>query len=229
MGKNPPRQMSRRPLARRLSGGRSARRRSAPHRLILRQIVPESPPLHFAVRTRPPCAPLSRNTGPAAPGRPAAPVPAFVKLSPVPPRQASGWPPLRCGGSVAPIVHLRWNVLGATPTPALGFVFRFCWGVESVRTKEPRSNRFASRWSGSVQAAYGAAECSGWLRSFLTPPCASPHSAPLRPPHTATPPASASGSDLPRMVLRRSFPFHRSHPLAQLRAAPPSSRSFLTP
>jgi hypothetical protein len=65
--------MSRRPLARRLSGGRSAGRRSAPHRLILRQIVPESPPLHFAVQTRPPRAPLSRNTGPAAPGRPAAP------------------------------------------------------------------------------------------------------------------------------------------------------------
>ena len=119
------------------------------------------------------------------------------------------------------IVHLRWNVLGATPTPALRVCF-FCLGESgSVKTKAPSEIDPASLRSVTVQAAYEPAECSGWFRSFLTPPCASPHSDPLRPPHTAAPPASASGSDLFRVVLRRSFSVNPSHPLAQLRAAPP--------
>ena len=181
----------------------------------------------FAVETRPPCAPLSRNTGSAAPGRPAAPVLAFVKLSPVPPRQASGWHPLRCGCSVAPDRAPAVECFGCHTHTCARVCFYVLLGGESVRTKEPLEVHPASLRAVTVQAAYGAAECSGWLRSFLTPPCASPHSAPLRPPHTATPPASASVSELPRMVLRRNFPFHRRASLAQLRAAPPCRVAFV--
>jgi len=55
------------------------------------------PAASFAVKTRPPCAllPLAGQPRPAGLGTP---VPPFVPLSPVLPRQASGWHPLRRGG-----------------------------------------------------------------------------------------------------------------------------------
>ena len=68
---------------------------SSPHRPGLQPLSSPCEPARRAL-------PLPRKTGPAAPGRPFAPVPAFVELSPVPPRQASGWHPLRCGGGVGP-------------------------------------------------------------------------------------------------------------------------------
>ena len=70
------------------------------------------PAAAFAVWTRPPCAFLSRNTGPAAPGR---------QASPVPPHQASGWHPLRCGGGVAdlapPVICFGWHPHTCAPEP----------------------------------------------------------------------------------------------------------------
>ena len=57
------------------------------------------PAASFAVKTRPPCAllPLPGQPRPAGLGTP---VPPFVPLSPVLPRQASGWHSLRRGGGV---------------------------------------------------------------------------------------------------------------------------------
>jgi len=179
----------RRPLARSCFAGRSLGFRPSLSGSYPRHVVQASS--RSLRRANPPAArsPAPGNTGPAAPGRPAAPVLAFVKLSPVPPRQASGWQPLRCGGGVAPIVHLRWNVLGATPTPALRVCF-FCLGeFGTVRTKAPPEVHLASLRSDFFLAA----------------------------------------ANFSRMVLRRKSPGDRSQPLAQLRTAPPSSRSSFTP
>ncbi len=98
--------------------GAVARRSGYGFPLDSSQENPPPPAASFAVQTRPPCALLPLIAS-AAPGRPCAPVPPFVLLSPVLPRQASGWQPLRRGGSVGPTLRLRRIVLGATPTPAL--------------------------------------------------------------------------------------------------------------
>lgn len=80
-GQNPPRQMSRRPLARRWFAGRSRPRWSSPGGSSLaRQIAPLG---HALRRADPPAvrSPAPGNTGSAAPGRPCAPGASFAKLS----------------------------------------------------------------------------------------------------------------------------------------------------
>jgi len=168
-----------------------------PQRLVPRHIVPASS--RALRRANPPAvrSPAPGNTGPAAPGRPWHSG-GFVRQALFRPLRARPRAGIRSGVGVAWRQSCTCGDLFWVPPPHLrsGFVFRFCWGVESVRTKEPLEVDPASLRSVTVQAASSPAECSGWLSSCLTSPCASPHSAPLRPPHTASLPASASGSKL---------------------------------
>jgi hypothetical protein len=119
------------------------------------------PAASFAVKTRPPCAllPLPGQPRPTGLGTP---VPPFVPLSPVLPRQASGWHPLRRGGSVAPTLHLRWIVLGATPTPALSVFLRFRRRCGSQR-REPTKPSFGHDPSFPL-----VRKCLGGLRTGIS-------------------------------------------------------------
>jgi hypothetical protein len=175
------------------------------------------------VKTRPPCAPPA-PTGSAAPGRPWRSSPSVQFFSPVLPRQASGWHPLRRGGGVAPNLAPAVICFGATPTPALSVFLRFCWQSGSQR-HEPSQPSFRHDPSFPL-----VRKCLGGLRtgisfrvlrSFLTPQCASPHS------RSARPSSSCQPSGLRKR--HRTFPNRASSksqkktavPLAQLRATLP--------
>ena len=126
-------------------------------------------------------------TGSAAPGRPCTPVPPFVPLSPVLPRQASGWHPLRRGGGVAPTLHLRWIILGATPTPALSVFLRFCWQFGS-QSREPSQPSFRHDPSFPlVRKCLGGLRTGISFRVLLSSQCASPHSRSARPSSSCRP------------------------------------------
>ena len=100
----PPRQMSRRPLARSCFAGRSRRSglpsaaHSSPHRPVLQP----RPSLCKPARRALPCPYRVSRARPAMGSSPC-----VRKLSPVLPPKASGWHPLRCGGGVGPTLHLR--------------------------------------------------------------------------------------------------------------------------
>jgi hypothetical protein len=121
-------QVSRRPLARSCFAGRSRPRWSSlGGSSLTRQFAPLG---HSLRRADPPAArsPVPGNTGPAAPGRPAAPVLPFVKLSPVPPRQASGWHPLRRGGDSGPNLAPAVICFGCHPHTCAQGLFLLFWG-----------------------------------------------------------------------------------------------------
>ena len=86
-----------------------------------RQIAPIG---RFLRRADPPAVRSPAPTGSAAPGRHGVPFPAFVLLSPVISLHASGWHPLRRGGSVAPNFAPSVDCFGCHPHACAQGVFK---------------------------------------------------------------------------------------------------------
>ncbi len=104
--------------------GTVARRSGLPSAARILATSSGPPAAPFAVQTRPPCAPLTLPGQPRPAGL-VAPVPPFnSSLQSFRARPRAG---IRSGVGVAwaQPLHLRWIVLGATPTPALRVFFMF--------------------------------------------------------------------------------------------------------
>ena len=91
-------------------------------RILARQNAPIG---HFLRRADPPAVRSPAPIGSAAPGRHGVPFPAFVLLSPVISLHASGWHPLRRGGSVAPNFAPSVDCFGCHPHACAQGVFKF--------------------------------------------------------------------------------------------------------
>lgn len=98
-------------------------------------------------------------------------------------------------------------VNGCPPPPAL-LVIPWAGLFESLSRGEVQERRFASRWSGAVLAGL---QTGSVFRVVRSSPCASPHSAPLRPPHPASLPASQALGVVTLIVLGRVGEHSRSH------------------
>lgn len=89
-------------------------------------------------------------------------------------------------------------------------------GSEAPSAIDAPERKSAAVGRGKEAPASGQPECSGVLRSFLTPQRASPRLAPLAPPHTGSPPAFARRAPRPglrrRVAVRSSPPHHVSGP-----------------
>ena len=116
--------------------GAVARRSGLPSAARMLATSSRPPAAPFAVQTRPPRAPLSRGI-PGQPRPDGQPLQSLRSLNSLQSLRARPLAGLSTGVVVAwrLIVHLRWNVLDATPTPALGFVFMFCWGAKASEQK----------------------------------------------------------------------------------------------
>jgi len=193
---NAPPQASRRRSRAGGSGG-VPRRRGLPQRLVPRHIVQAVAAAALrcvgAARRPLPPSPLLRRFRRASSCRTRPQTLPLRSVVPPPLRSRAGSNAAAWLWRVAPLVRLRRFVLGG-PHPRLRFpgFFGGCRRFGSARAIDAPDKKSAAAGGRKETSASGQPECSGVLRSFLTPQPASPGLAPLAPPHTGSPPAFAS-------------------------------------